>query len=496
MSMLWAALCLPVAAGDMPSSEALRGLAIWALQFTPRVALVDEAVLLELQASLRLFGGKAALKTRLADVAPDLGVQAIGWAPTALAALALARSATLGATAVRPDREHAEGAGETVADLLDPLPIATLSAARPHLSTLQKLGCQRLCDLRQLPRAGLSRRFARRLLEGLDQAYGLRPLPLAWQELPVRFDARLELMARVETAPPMLFGARRLLLQLCGWLAARHCGVTVFSLGWRHDDRRRPVAPVSRGNTGSAASAAGFNEADDIDDGWSSWVDGSLQVRTGEATCEPEHLCRLLAEHLAHVQLAAPVGELRLRADQFHPLTPTSASLLPGPGSGNLRGGEEPLARVFERIAARLGSQRVLRARLLADHRPEAMIRWQPVDASPQPMSASPQPLSAPALEEPSALPPQPTWLLPEPLPLAVRGQQPVYQGPLRFIAGPHRIEGGWWDRSADADGQPQARNIQRDYWVVFSEHAGVLWIFQQRLAGERTGWFLHGVFA
>ena len=56
--MLWAALLLPPGPdGAPPSDEALRGVATWALQFTPRVATSEEAVLLELEASARLFGG-------------------------------------------------------------------------------------------------------------------------------------------------------------------------------------------------------------------------------------------------------------------------------------------------------------------------------------------------------------------------------------------------------------------------------------------------------
>ena len=49
--MLWAALLLPPGPdGAPPSDEALRGVATWALQFTPRVATSEEAVLLELEA--------------------------------------------------------------------------------------------------------------------------------------------------------------------------------------------------------------------------------------------------------------------------------------------------------------------------------------------------------------------------------------------------------------------------------------------------------------
>ena len=90
---------------------------------------------------------------------------------------------------------------------------------------------------------------------------------------------------------------------------------------------------------------------------------------------------------------------------------------------------------------------------------------------------------------------PQPTFILPEPLRLAMRIHRPLYQGVLQLLAGPHRVEGGWWDRTTK-DGEAVTRHIARDYWVALSEHAGVLWVFQTRLAEDETAWFLHGMFA
>ena len=75
--MLWAALLLPNGPdATPPSDDALRGLATWALQFTPRVAVTGEAVLLEVEASVRLFGGKRALRDRVVQEGADLGVWA------------------------------------------------------------------------------------------------------------------------------------------------------------------------------------------------------------------------------------------------------------------------------------------------------------------------------------------------------------------------------------------------------------------------------------
>ena len=437
--MLWAALLLPNGPdATPPSDDALRGLATWALQFTPRVALSGEAVLLEVEASVRLFGGKRALRDRVVQEGADLGVSAIAWATTSLGAHALARAGI------------ENGFKRPLEELLDGLSMGVLTAVGPHHATLARLGCQTLGDIRRLPRGGISRRFDKDLLGAMDRAYGLQPEAHVWVELADTFEARLELMSRVEMAPALLFGARRLLLQLCGWLAARHSGTTAFTLRWAHDTMR----------------------SKDAGEG------GALTIRTAAPTRHLEHLCRLLAENLAKVELLAPVGDLQVVADEVVSLDEKSASLLPDESQT-----AESLQLVLERIAARLGPDRVLRPVLTEDHRLEWMQMWQP---APQPLPRRPA--------EPVDMP-QPTWVLAQPLKLATRGPRPMYQGVLLLLTGPHRVEGGWWHRLGNADEATTAQ-VQRDYWVALSEHAGVLWIFNERLAGDETAWYLHGVFA
>lgn len=434
--MLWSALLLPAPDDTaLPTDAALQTLALWALQFTPRVAVADEAVVMELAASVRLFGGQRALRERVHAEGAELGVGQLAWAPNSLAALALARAGVV------------NGLQQPLEALLDALPMDTLSAVRPHRLTLAHIGCRTLGDVRRLPRGGVARRFDKQLLAELDRAYGRAPEVHAWIELPEHFAQRLELMFRVDDAPALLFGARRLLLSLCGWLAARHSGTTAFTLRWAHDAMR--------------AKSAGEG--------------GSITIRTAEPTRQIDHLCRLLAEHLARVELLAPVGDLELVADAVVPLEEKSASWLPDEAEGR-----EPLHLVLERLAARLGPQRVLRPVLCEDHRPEWMCRWQTA-----PETLPRKPVAGNEL-------PQPGFILAAPLKLLVRANRPYYQGELQLLAGPQRVEGGWWDRD-EAVGQ--IRNVVRDYWVAQSAHAGVLWVFQTRL-DEAPAWFLHGVFA
>ena len=436
----WAAL-LPLPLPASPSPIDAVSLGTWALQFTPRVALLEGSVVAEVSGCARLLGGMALLHQRVHAGADELGAR-VAWAPTATAALALARQ----------DAGPSGGDGfcASLAQILDGLPLHAITAVGRHQATLARVGCRTLGDVRKLPRGGLSRRFDKTLLVALDQAYGLRPEAHAWITLPETFHARLELMSRVETAPALLFGARRLLVQMAGWLAARRLGASAFTLRWCHDVMR--------------AKDAGTG--------------GEITVRTAQPTQNVDHFSRLLAEHLAKVQLLAPAGDIELLATEVAPVIEESRSLIPE----TLRKGDDT-DRALERIQARLGDACVQRPVLCADHRLEWMQCWDSGAARRTPMPEARYAL------------PLPTWILDEPLRLIERDHRPHYQGPLQLLLGPDRVEGGWWHRSSTgADARPL--NVQRDYWLARSPHAGLLWVFQQRLARDQTAWFLHGCFA
>ncbi|MEO6281163.1 DNA polymerase Y family protein [Roseateles sp.] len=431
--MRWLALCCRL---DAPADDA-DALAWLALSFTPRVARLEEAVVAEVSASLRLFGGARALRGKLQADAELVGLAlgAMAWAPTALAALALARC-------------HSPPQQGRLGERLDALPLAALSAAQAHHAMLARLGCQRLGELRRLPRPALAKRFGPALLTALDRAYGDLPEVHGWLTLPERFSARLELPYRVEHAPVLLHFAETLLRQLCAFLAARHAGVRALRLGWQHDAMR----------------------ARDVADG------GELTVATADTTRDLRRLTRLLAEHLGRTTLAAPAGEISLSADSVLPLEETSAGLLPGPTDPQERTTTNAL---LERLSVRLGSAQVREGRLHEDHRLAEMQRWQAWPAPP-----------ALAVRAPPG--PQPTWLVEPPQPLRCDAQeQPLYAGPLARISGPHRIEAGWWEG--------RGRLQTRDYFVYRSAARGLLWVYHERFpdaTGSASEWFLHGVFA
>ena len=431
--MLWAALRTPRETATPPPTDAQRHLATWAMQFSPRVAHLEEAVVIEVEASTRLFGGKRALRDRVVAESQELGATGLAWATNSLAALCLARAGI------------ENGFKAPLPTMLDALALDVLTATHEHATTLGHIGCKVLGDIRRLPRGGVTHRFGKPLLIALDQTYGMVPLAHDWLLPTEHFSARLELMARVELAPALLEGARRLLLQLCGWLAARHAGVTAITFGWAHDTMRAKHVEAT----------------------------GSLEVRTAFPTRSIDHLERLLAENLTRIELEAPAGEVMLTATEVVQLEERSASFLP-----DVVNRAQSRALVRERIAARIGPQNVQRPVLMEDHRTEWTQHWLPADQQPPRRKAAVPPF------------PAPTCQLDEPLPLAVRNQRPHFQGPLKLLLGPHLAESGWWHRVGE-----DHRHVRRDYFLAMSPHAGFLWVFKERRE-SKDFWFLHGSFS
>lgn len=435
--------------------QAITAVAHAALAFTPSVTLepadtpdaAPHTVLLEVQPSLRYFGGRTRLLRRLqAALAPLSHTVHCGSAPTAQGA------AWLAGLAEAPHGRHAADA-RMLNRLLDEVPVWLPGPAREHWEALQGMGLRVLSDLRGLPRSGLARRFGEPLLDAIDRARGTRPDPRCWVGLPDSFDSRLELFARADTTEQVLHGAALLLARLTAWASAQHALVGRFTLKMQHEPRHRHDAATP--------------------------ADTCLEIALAEPSRDIAHLLVLLRERLARLQLAAPTLELRLVCDETVRRAPPNSELFP-----TAKSEREGLVRLIERLQARLGPERVQRLVPVQDHRPECATAAVAVEAAALPRKPAGSSGAAPAG------PLRPVWLLPEPEPLPERQLRPLLDGqPLQLLCGPERIESGWWD----------AGLAERDYFIAQAGDGALVWIFRARLpmsaAAQGPGWFLQGRF-
>lgn len=395
-------------------------LACWAGRFTPQVNLAPAALRLDISGSLRLFGGLPAL---LRLVRADLAAMDIrAQLAVAVTPLAALWLARAGDDVICPDLAATRAA-------LAAVPLSALQLAPPLARRIEGFGLRRLGDVLALPRASLGARLDKPFVIDLARALGEIADPQIGFIFPERFEQSLELPAPVAAAPVLLFAAQRLIAALAGWLAARNGAVR--EIEWLIDHGHGAITAVPLAFSAPVHSA--------------------------------ERIGRVLKERLDALSLSAPALALRLRAGDVQLREARSHVLFDGGGQR-----QEALAELMDRLVARLGPEAVQGLACHADHRPELASRALP---------------DTPAFT-PAAQPPRPLWLLNPPEALREVQGRPQRAGALALMAGPERIESGWWDGS----------DVRRDYFIAIDAAGRWLWIFRDpRPPG---GWFLHGIFS
>lgn len=420
-------------------TSALGQLAAWAYQFSAHIVARqanESGLLIEIGASLRLFDASArALAQDIHGGLSGLGIaahQALAATPRAAWWLACARADGLSASdAPTPDE---------LAEALEALPLSVLDWDEKLVETLATLGVRRIAEVLRLPRAAFTRRFGTEPLAELARARGEAPDPQPAYVAPEHFQAELELPADLIDAAQLARPAQRLLVLAEGWLRGRSALARRFRFAVKHSQRRG----IDRAAT-------------------------ELELALARPERNAARLSRLLAERLGRLELPAPAIALSLEVeDEVAAETETEALL---PASPESPGDWTALA---ETLVARLGAEQVFGLEALDEHRPELASRSRGCFSAPA--SAAHQPPGA-----------RPLWLYREPLALGrspAPEQPPAHGGALRLLAGPERIESGWWD------GAP----VARDYFVARNPRGQTFWIYRELPAPQR--WFVHGVFA
>jgi protein ImuB len=421
------AALLAIPRAPQKEQQALQQIAVWLAQFTPMVAVhpdVDRAgVVLEVSASLRLFGGIGLLTATIRRGIAAMGYRALfGVAPNALAAELLAR-ATQYQSGVRMCRDPAQ-LNERLADI----PLALFCWPQESQRALSALGLTRVKDLTAQPRDGMRKRFGEACLNDLDRALGRAPDPRTPIVLPTRFESSIDFLFEIADSERLMVPIHNLLTALEGFLRARAAGVTQIHITLKHS---REVATA-------------------------------LDFATRAPVRDAAHWLRLIRERFDATSLEEAVMALCLRAENPEPYIEESESFLPQHGAQAATFQHRKIDTLLDRLASRLGEASVYRIAVCDDHRPE--VAWRRGMEKNAAASPSP-PRSA-----------RPTWLLREPRSLTVLHGAPQFHGPLTLRAGPERIETGWWD----------GRAVARDYFIAENPQHEVCWIFRDYRQAKR----------
>lgn len=423
---------------DADAEQALLNtLACWAGTWTPRICVVPQTgLLLEIGSCLRLFGGFERLHGAIIA-----GLNAQGYAvcsaaaPVAQGALWLALA---GKNGVRVDRD-------AMSAVLDALPLSAVANELPAdcITRLNSFGLSTLGEVRRLPQSALTRRIGTGVMLTLACTYGEVPDMREAFVFPSHFDLRLELPVPVDNAEALLFASRRLVQALSGWLTTRQGGVRECMLLLEH--RQCAATPVA--------------------------------LRFAETLRDGVRIEAILRERLPRIILKTQVEALHLVADSVLDLPGQSQPLFRKDGAQ-----AAAMPALMERLRARLGEAAVHGYTSIAEHRPECVSARRPTGRSHDAVS-----------------PPRPLYLLQTPQTLSEQQGRPHHRNePLVLLAGPERIESGWWDEGErNADDRPTG-DIRRDYFVALAPDQRWLWIYRECRADfdKGGGWFLHGYFS
>jgi protein ImuB len=418
----------------------MRRLAGIAATFSPQVSLeAPDGLLLEIKPSIRLFGGLRELcrQLRAACLADAVfaqgGVQpCFTLAPTALAALVAAR---VGARCFITDPNQLPAR-------LKPVPLRALRWPEEDNERLLGMGVRTLGELMRLPRAGFAKRFGVARLADLDRLLGRRADPRRRLVRSERFAGRIDLDHEIEDHERILAALRPLLDDLEQFLRTRQRGITALLCRCHH----YRAAPTS------------------------------CALRLAQPEANAERLQSLLRERLASLVLPEPVRRCELRGGALSERPLTSQPLWSAGERGHAPAGEMPA--LIEHLRARLGVGAVYGLICVPEHRPENAWRVaEPTLATDRKSACGGE-----------ARPSRPLWLLHAPQELQSQRGRPrnpgvIQGGALQLLAGPERIESGWWDGAG----------VQRDYYRASDAQGAHLWIYRE-CTGARK-WFLHGIF-
>lgn len=250
------------------------------------------------------------------------------------------------------------------------------------------------------------------------------------------FLSSVHLIEAVSNKQTLLFPMRRLASELAAWLAARQLGVLRLTWGF-HPLHGTPCR---------------------------------VETRFARPRADDRGILDLVRLRLDQADLPEETMSIELVADDTAPRASAAEGLFRTPADENRN---RPMDLV-DTIGARLGDAALSGLALADDHRPErAWTARRPGSRSGPPPGDS--------AHDPETRGLRPLWLFDPPRPIRIDR--------FRLLAGPERIESGWWDHA-----------VARDYYVAIGEDGAQCWLFRTRneIADSASdgNWFLHGYFA
>jgi len=439
-------------------AKILNDIADWCDRFTPLVALdPPHGLFLDITGCTHLFGGEEALLKLLSDLLTAQGfVVSAAIASTSICARTLTRHVH---GTIVPDGEEARAVAS--------LPIFTLGVEETITTGLRRAGLKTIGDVASRARYEITARFGASFTTRLDQALGQDDQPISPRKPLPDYIVERRFAEPIATDTTIALTLSKLAQML--------------------------MASMAEQGKGARRLTACFFRTDG--------VVRSIEVETGQPVTRGDVIDRLFRERLEALNDPLDPGFgfdlIRLSASRTEIVVQQQHDL-----DAHVHDNDE-LAALIDRIAARIGSRRVVVYLPQDTHIPERAVL--PVPAQ-QHLAVAAQADWQPRAEAEPPL--RPLRLFERPEPIQVIAQVPDGP-PARFVwrraahavvraEGPERIAMEWW--------RSEGASLTRDYFRVEDEAGLRFWVYRDGLYDRefdpKTGrlvqpaWYMHGLFA
>jgi protein ImuB len=416
----------------------LRQLGLWCIRYSPIVAIdLPDGLVLDISGCAHLWGSERGYLKEIVNKLRASGYDArASIADTIGAAWAVAHFAK---------KNPIIETGMQTQTLID-LPPAALRLEPVITDKLKKLGFYQLKKLIEMPRTVLRRRFGEGFLSRLAQALGTADEHFIPLVPPVPYAERLPCLEPVRTDKAIEIAIQKLLESLCARLKAEGKGA------------RKAILKCYR-------------------------IDGKIVqvgISTTRGSYSVSHLFKLFELQVSKIEPALGIELFLLEAPKVEDVDAVQEKLW----AGNPGLQDTALAELLDRIATKVGPERIHRYLPAEHYWPERSIRpaislkeipttaWCTDRLRPVRLLQSPEPVEVMAL-----LPDYP------PKVFTYKGKRHVVEK----ADGPERIEREWWLDKGE----------HRDYYAVEDADGGRYWLFRSgHYDGHDGQWYLHGFFA
>ena len=435
----------------------------WASQFTPRISIEKEnLLLLNLKGCIHLFGNTKNIIKRIHNHFKKINISfSVSSGKNITTAKALAKFNT--EKTMQEDRStirildnnmNSNSVVQNNLNFLKKIPIEALELNASENEEIKYLGIESIHDLQNIPHKDLLTRFGPKLVEKLRKLIGFENELTAYIKPENIFSRSINLPEPIGLISDIVKLFEKLTRSICNHLQDMNKGASILNFQVHRIDHTKQL----------------------------------IQIKRSETTSKPENFITLFTTRINQIEAGFGIDFIRVYADKIEDLFPLQDNLKINTTKKNniihQIFEKEEYKNLISKLSNKIGFDSLIYLHPSQSHIPEnnsqkvSAVFCRPKSFWPTPLYERPLVMFKPEIIKTFKYKKFPKLFI---------WRKKQYNINIRF--GPERIAAEWWLDN------PQWRSGLRDYWKIETKCGTKLWLFEAKGAELDGGWYIHGNF-